>query len=241
MEMIGKIKVLGLSFVVLIAVSAMGAAGAQATRAHLQQSPAVVTGYIEAQQQHILTIPGKEPGEFFNGVCDGSTVEATFTTLTPQEATATPQYNGSCKLAGTMALVTVNGCHFRLFSAGTPASTQTANADIVCPTGKPIQIKTALCTVDIPAQTNKAHVTFVNQFNNYVTASSKVSGITTVQTGAACLGGNNAHSNAASFSGNTTLTAFAHSGDASKAKDPVDGHEYTRYNHGQQALSFTVT
>jgi hypothetical protein len=244
-QMTHKIKALGIAFIAIAAISSLAVSSAQAGTVHIEPNPAVVTGHIETGQQHKLQIPAV-PNPF-NSVCDVSTIEATVhqvvsqttpKTQTVHDITATPSYS-SCKLAGTNAQVTMNGCHYTLTGAGQPALT--ALVDVICTTpGKQIEIRTAICTVHIPAQNGLSHITFVNQAGNKITANATVGGITAVQTGAACPGGNNAHTNAASFTGNTLLNAFEDQGLIEKVQ-PHDGHQYTRYLHGAPATEFLAT
>jgi hypothetical protein len=235
--MVNKIKALGLAFVAITAMSAMASSAAQASQVHVSEAPAVVTGHIVSGQQHILSIPLAGGGKL-NAICDASTIEATLNTTTSQQVTVTPQYS-TCKLAGTNATVAMNGCHYNLFSAGTPTTGATANATVICTPEKQIQIKTALCTVDVPAQENKAHVVFEAGQNGHVNAVATVGGLKATQTGAACPGGNGSQTEAASFSGSTTLTAFKDKEENHQVQRG-DGHIYTEYTHGA-GLQLLVT
>jgi hypothetical protein len=192
----------------------------------------VIIGNGEASQQHTLTIPGNPSP--FNAVCDSASIEGTVQGQVLEDVTLTPTYS-SCKLAGTAATVQMNGCKYTLTGEGQPA--QTALGDIVgCTSGKQIQVKTALCTVDIPAQNSLSHMVGSNIGGNEITTSLTMGGVTAVQTGAACPGGNNAHTSAASLAGNTTAKAFQDSGSTQVTKH---SHQYSEVNAGSQ-VSLTI-
>jgi hypothetical protein len=231
--MISKIRALGLAFVAVTAMSAMAASAAHAGTAHIGTNPAALTAHSETGQQHILSITG---AGIFNSVCDTATIQGQVGegsgTQTVHEATVTPTYS-SCKLAGTNATVRTNGCQYTLTGAGEGANT--FSVDVVkCTTGKSIQIQTALCVVDVPAQNGLSHVVGTNlggEPNKEVTLNATVTGITAQQTGAACPGGNNATTNTASFSGATIAKAFVDGGDKTVT---LHGHQYNEEILGEQ-------
>lgn len=229
--MIGKIKVLGAAFMALAAMGAL-ASVASAGTADIGATPSVVTAEIESGQQHILTIPDP-PDAPFNSLCEAASIEGTVSGQSVQEATVTPTYSG-CKLAGQAAQVLLNGCKYTLTGNGAGIGSNTFNVDVVgCTEGKQIQIKSAICTVDIPAQNGLSHVVASNigGASKEVTLNATVTGITAVQTGAACPQGNNAHTTGASFSGNTIAKAFKDAGGTQVTKH---SHQYTQFTVGEQ-------
>jgi hypothetical protein len=227
--MTGKIKALGLAFVAITAISAMAASGAQAGTFHIGANPAVITAHSAPNgaggfQQHTFTVGPV--------VCDTATFEAQVGvgpegTQSIHEATLTPTYS-ACKLAKTNATVQTNGCQYTLTGSGVGANK--FNVDIVnCTSGKSIQIKTALCTVDVPGgQNNLSHVVATNigggPPNQEVSLNATVSGITALETGAACPNGNNAHTTTGVLSGTTIFKAFVDAGNT-----PVTKHVHS-YN-----------
>jgi hypothetical protein len=242
--MIGKIKTLGLAFVALTAMSAVTASAVQASSLHLGASPAVLTGHSDPKvgggfQQHILQIPGTGESAPFNSICDTASFEGTIQGQTVTEGTVTATYS-QCKLAGTAATVQMNGCKYTLTGiTGQGLAPRTFNADIVgCTAGKQIQIKTAVCTVDIPEQNNLSHLTANNEANNHLTVIATVTGITAKQTGAACPGGPEHHATNASFTGNTTVTGFVHKGTEQVTEH---GHQFAKVKHANEAISLVAT
>jgi hypothetical protein len=226
-----KIKSLMLALVVTTTMSAM-AGSAQAGTLHIAANPAVITGHSDPKagggfQQFIYSI-----GAGFNAICDTASFEGTKEqiagpqTQTVHHLTITPTYQ-SCKLAGTAGTFQTHGCEYRLTGTA-PSGALTFNVDIVCPTGKPMTVKTALCTIDFPAQNNLSHIVFKNESGNHLTMETTLSGMTSTQTGAACPNGNNFQTHNASFSGNLTVTAF---------KDKEENHLVTKTGH--QALEYT--
>jgi hypothetical protein len=240
--MIGKIKALGLAFVAVTAMTAVAASAAQASSLDLGSTPAVLTGHSDpaAQgfQQHILQIPGKEGSAPFNSICDTASLEGSVAGPSPvTEGTVTATYS-ACKLAGTAATVQMNGCKYTLTGAAQPATTFLVDV-VGCTTGKQIQIKTALCTVDIPVQNGLSHLVATNnQTNKHITAAATVTGITAVQTGAACPGGNGFHTNAASFTGNTTVTGFVDKGTEQVTEH---GHQFAKVKHLSEEVTLVAT
>jgi hypothetical protein len=188
----------------------------------VEASPAVLIAHSEMSQQHIVSIPNP-PGSPFNAICDTAASEGTSTGTDLQEITLTPTLS-SCKLAGTAATVQMNGCKYTLTGANEPENTFTL--DIVgCTAGKQIQIKTALCTVDIPEQAGLSHVVASNAGSQEteVTLSTTVSEMTAVQTGAVCPGGNLAHTASATISASTVVEAVEDGGTQQVTKH---GHQY---------------
>lgn len=224
--MIRKSITLCLAITAVAALSAMAATAANAGTLHIGSSPAVVTGHSE--KLVLILFP-----EGFSVVCDTDTLEATVqqpqATQTIHELTLTETHQ-LCKLFGISATVQMNGCKRTLTGSGQPANT--AVFDIVgCTSGKQIQIKTAVCTVDIPEQNGLSHLVASNIGANEVNLQAKVSGTTAVQTGAACPGGNNKHTATASSSGSWILKAFQDAGTDQVTKH---GHQYVEHTCGVQ-------
>lgn len=162
----GNLKVLGLAFVAMLAMSAFTASAAQAlTQGQFTADgyPAVAHGTEEGEANFLEATPGSKIE------CD-STYEATLSGPSTK-LTVTPHYT-NCPGG---RVVDLNGCHFE-FSAGTntSASDTHGTAAIICPVGKQIEVTVILfgstiCAVDIPAQSGLTGVTFTNVANGDVT------------------------------------------------------------------------
>jgi hypothetical protein len=229
---IRRISFLSLSLLVLSGVGVAAVPAVQAGTFHVGSNPSVVTAHSEAGGQHVATISG--PSGSFNAVCDTATFEGTAQqaggqTQTLHHASVTPTFS-SCKLAGTSAAVQLNGCQYTITGSGYAANTFVI--DIVnCTIGKQVQVKTALCTIDIPSQNGLSHVTATNIGGNEVTLTATVGGVTATQTGAACPHGNNFQTTNASITGNTIARAFVDEGSSLVTKH---GHQYTEFKDGQE-------
>lgn len=239
--MIGKIKALGLAFVVTAAMSAVAASAAQAGSFDIGAQPAVIKGHSEAGQQHLLSVT-RTAGGVFNATCKTASFEGTSQGQSISEATITPTYGESegaptgCTLFGQSSVVKMNGCKFTITGSGQPSNTYLL--DIVgCTSGKQIETKTAVCTFHIPEQNGLSHVVATNIGINEITLEATLTTITFTQTGAACPDGNNHQSTSASIQGNTIMKAFKDSGTKQVTKH---SHQYTESTAGEQ-VSFTTT
>jgi hypothetical protein len=234
--MIRKIKALGLAFVAIAAMSAIAASGAQAASAFdFGVTPSVVKATNETGQAHVLTLTSTG-GSKFNTSCPAATLEGTISTANPvQEATLTPTYGPNCTAFGLASTVVTNGCQYTVKSTATAL---TATVDVVnCTSGKQIEIKTALCTLDIGEQAGLSHIVATQLAANEVTLNATVSGIKVTQTGAGCPDGNGHVGTNASFTGNTIAKAFADGGSTLVTKH---GHQYLEYTAGA-ASTITAT
>lgn len=228
--MIGKVKTLCIALAAVMALSALIASVARAGTLDIGTGPAVLKGNSDTtffgSQQHVFTFySGVTP---FNVVCDSASFEGETFGISIQEAAFTPTYS-SCKLAGMSAVFQMNGCRYTI--QGTSQAVRTFDVNILgCTAGKQIQIKSAVCTIDIPEQIWLHHLTATNIANNAITFESTLTGITATLTGAACPGGNGVPASA-SFSGNTIVKAFKALG---KPKVTKHGHEYIEVTGGEQ-------
>ena len=213
--MISKLKSLGLAFFAITAMSAVAASAAQAGSLDLGTSPANLHAHSEANQQHelILQKTGFQGQQLnrFPAKCPTAALAGTTQGQIVQEATVTATYspNGvaNCQAFGVMAQVLMNGCKYTVTGSGQPANT--AVVDIVgCTAGKQIEIKTAICSLDVPELNGLPHVTGGNLTSQEVTVSAKVIDITVRQTGAACPDGNNHSGTNSEFVGNSIAKAY---------------------------------
>ncbi len=158
--MIGKLKIMGLALVAVLAMSAVAASGAQAAgKLTSATSPVTLEGST-----------GIGSGEKFDAFgasveCETSKYHTPLTATPAERLTVEPQYGPLCTATGNLrATVTLNGCDFEIYNAivFTPGHYH-VTTDIVCPAGKEIEIhiygslalhneKKALCTLKIPPQ-----------------------------------------------------------------------------------------
>lgn len=190
--MIRKVKMLGLATVAVLALSAMVASAAQAATASLNAAsyPASLSGAQVGVNKFIIA----------NGVRTVTCKTATFSgtiSAAADPVTLTPAYS-ECHAAPNElpATVTMNGCDYSL-SANTTGAALTA--DLVCPTGKDVEIHlyenatkhkegSALCDYTVQAQTNLPAGTYSNGAGT-VTANLKANPKTTVTKGSKILCG----------------------------------------------------
>ena len=221
-----KIKFLLLSLVAASAMSGLAASAAQAGNLDIGVQPAVITGHLETGQNTVFTLTSTAGGKF-NTSCKKHTLESTTQGTSVSEWTATTTKT-ECTAFGVAAQVLLNGCKDTFTGAGQPANTWLV--DIVgCTSGKSIEIKTAICTLDIPEQNGLSHAVTTNINAQQVTLATTASGITVRQTGAACPDGNNHVSTTGSSTGNYLLTARVDPG----------GHQVTKHSHQYSELTCT--
>jgi hypothetical protein len=157
-----NLRILGLAFVAMLAMSAVMAAGASGNELTAEEYPATLTGVkdpTEAAPDKLVLTAG-------NISCTTPKYDAT---LNKAETTVsvTPSYTG-CTSFGFPATVHINGCTY-LLHLGAAGSTA-ATVDIVCPAGQEITITanpaehglTPKCTVHIKPQTLGGSVTIKN-------------------------------------------------------------------------------
>ena len=223
-----KIKFLLLSLVAASALSGLAASAAQAGALHVGVQPAVITGSLESGQTTALTLTSTG-GSKFNSICQTHNLEATTQGLVVTELTATTTKTG-CTAFGVAAQVLMNGCKDTFTGAGQP--TNTWLVDIVgCTSGKSIEVRTAICTLDIPEQNGLSHAVTTSIAGSQVTLSTTISGTTVRQTGAACPDGNNHVSTAGSTTGNFILAARVDEAGPTVTKH---GHHYQEFKDGAQ-------
>ena len=234
--MIGKIKALGLAFVAITAMSAFVASGAQAGEFDIGAQPASLFAVNEAGQIHQLQITSTAGGKF-NTNCPNASLEGTTQGQKINEATVTATYGPNCTAFGVAAQVVMNGCKYTITGSGQPSNT--AVVDVVgCTQGKSIEIKTAICTLDIPEQNGLSHIIGANVNAQQVTLAATVGGITVRQTGAACPDGNLHVNNTGAFTGNTLGVARADTGGLQVTKHT---HQYVELSQGGAQVSLAST
>jgi hypothetical protein len=236
--MISKIKALALASVAVAAIAGAGASAAQAGELAIGVQPAILTAHSEAGQQNVFVLDAGG-GNFFSGICATGAFEGTTTGQAINEWTVTPTFGTGkgnpaevqgCTFGGVKAQVLMNACKYTFKGAGHAANTFTV--DIVgCTNGKQIEIKTALCTVDIPMQNGLSHVIGKQLNEQEVTLDVLLGKITTTQTGAGCPNGNNFQAANTAFASSTIMTAYK---DNMTAQVTKHQHQYTEHLCGTQ-------
>lgn len=232
-----NLKALGLSFLAMLAVSAVASSAAHAAPGELHsevaagKTSAILTGtpvdFIE-HEGSFKSLPFR---------CENATFEGTVQKATT-DATVTPQYT-SCKLAGGPAEIKMNGCKYTF----TGVADFTANVDIVgCTAGKAIEFVSLTCVVKVPEQKNLSHVVFSNTAGSPkdIHASMTLTGITyeatpKIMTG--CTGVSGHHADG-TFSSVTTVRAYEDSG--LNPLVTVGGHCYQPFKEGAQVGLFST-
>jgi len=228
--MISKIKAIGLAVVAVAAMSAFAVPAAQAAKLDIGVTPASVFAHSEAGQVHALTLTSTS-GSKFTTSCPTASLEGTTQGQSIEEATVTATYSGNtevpnCTAFGTTSQVLMNGCKYTITGSGQPSGT--ALVDVTgCTEGKSIEIKTAICTLDIVQQNGLSHIVGTKLSASEVTLAATVTNITVRQTGIACPDGNNHLGFGGSFTGNTI----------GKARVDVGGTQVTKHSHQYSELS----
>jgi hypothetical protein len=155
--MIRNLK-LGVAIMAVLALTAVGASAAQAASSlDVGAAPAILEG---AQVTTNKLSINNSKGESLSTVkCTTATLSGTSTSTNVTTQLVTPSYSG-CTLGGLSATVPVNGCQYRLNST---ATAKTASADVVCPTGKTIEIIQGSCVLTVGSQTGLSSVVFGNE------------------------------------------------------------------------------
>jgi len=228
--MTGKIKALGLAVVAIAAMSVFAMPAAQAAKLDIGATPASIFAHSEVNQVHAWTLTSTSGTKFVTR-CPTASFEGTTQGQSIEEATVTPTYSGNtqvtnCTHFGVAAQTLMNGCKYTFTGSGQPSVT--LRVDIVgCTSGKSIEKKTAVCTIDIPEQNGLSHIVGTKLSSQEATLAMTISNITMRQTGAACPDGNNHLAFNGTFEGNTILTA----------RVDVGGTVVTKHSHQYQELS----
>ena len=221
--MIGTFKVLGVSIAAATAIGALAATAAQAGEFDFGTQPAALFAVNEGVHQLQIT---STSGGNFNTNCPNASLEGTTQGQKIDEATVTATYGPGCTAFGVAAQVVMNGCKYTI--TGFAQLPQTGIVDVVgCTSNKSIEIKTAICTLDIPQQNSLSHIVGSNLNAQQVTLAATVKGITVRQTGAACPDGNQHVNTTGAFTGNTIGVARFDTG----------AFQVTRHSHQYVELS----
>ena len=236
--MTSKIKALGLAVVAIAAMSVFAMPAAQAAKLDIGATPASIFAHSEVNQVHQATLTSTSGTKFIT-TCPTASFEGTTQGQSIEEATVTATYSGNtqtpnCTAFGVASQILMNGCKYTFTGSGQPSGTLLM--DIVgCTSGKSIEKKTAICTIDIPEQNGLSHIVGTKLSAQEVTLSMTISNMTMRQTGAACPDGNNHLGFGGSLSGNTILKARVDTGCTQVTKH---SHQYCEL--GQAGAQTTI-
>lgn len=174
-----KLKTIGVALVAVFAMSAIAASAAQAAEEFRSESPAngkdaniltgeVVTGGPTTVSEPHVFLP--KPGGV-KVTCKMAAVKGTNTgttaggTLNSPTATVTPEYS-ECEIPGLApATVTTTGCHYKFYAETTretEAGVKQGKSEIICETGKVIEVSGGGCIIKIGTQSPGGGVNYVN-------------------------------------------------------------------------------
>lgn len=170
--MIRNLKAIGLAFAAVFAVSAVGASAAQAAADFAAaEYPAALTA--EADPGAVAQTFQVNPGTL---VCQEVSGDGTIEEEGPS-LTATDITYSSCLFNGSIPFTpNFNGCDYK-FHAGNMigANTSEGTVDIVCPTGKVIEIGIGgLCLVKVGPQNGLGSVVYHNEEGGHVTIDANI-------------------------------------------------------------------
>ena len=203
--MIRNLKALGLGLIVAVAFSAVAASAASAVEYHSSTTPTTLFGV--QSNTHEFGIAG------IGGVtCKVAEFSGTQTGTTAKTVTITPTYKECTAFGDPTATVNMTGCDFLFNQPTGSAPTYTGTVNVVCPTGKTIDITFKLgsdeCTLTIPGQTGLGTVSYTNN-KPHVDVSSNVSKITYSRDGTGLCTTISAEATNGTYKGNVTLKGNA--------------------------------
>lgn len=163
------LKMLGLAIVAALALSAVVASAASASKFQSANYPAKITG--SQVGEHVFTIESELKTKCKKATFEGSLSAASET------LTITPTYS-ECTSFGISSTIKFNECTY-VFHAGAELSANhfAGTTDVSCPAGKVITITTATCEVQVGAQTGLGSLEYVNEASGKVTVKANVTGI----------------------------------------------------------------
>jgi hypothetical protein len=207
-----NLKILGLAFAAVLAMSAVAApaASAQTPEVHCTATVQASCWLTATSNDNVLSL---SQGEHKTTItCESSKFTSTVT-KTSASQTISPVYT-KCKAFGISAPVAMNGCTYTLNDVA-GSSPPTAKVDIVCPAGKVITMKpTGLaCVIEIGAQTGLQHIVAENKGTEptHVFLNITIVGLIAKTTGAECPTPGVTETNG-SLTGTATVEAFEDEG-----------------------------
>jgi hypothetical protein len=230
MEMIRKLKSIGLALAAVCALSVVMVSAAQAKPWHVSAENTRVVGHPKehailhgTQAKHPNGNDGSHvftAGEGFGGIkCTNATFTGTLTEGTGQLVRAKPDYSSCSDSFGRTVDVEENGCEYDFEATAESGGSFTGDADVVCPAGKVIEAKitsggSVICTVKIGSQTGTGPIKFENDEDKAtgitdVTITPQVTNIkNTTEGGFFNCGISNGEHTGGTYTGNTTVQAF---------------------------------
>jgi hypothetical protein len=244
--MIRNIKVLGLAFVAVAAMSAVAAGSAQASQLHATRAGDVVVTGTQSTQHVFVTSAGEV--KCTNGQLEGTVPFTSGTQVTEDHITVTPTYSG-CTGFGLAATVQMNGCKYTITGTHTPVGGQpqtnalTAWVDVTgCTEGKKITVNAGFggCVATVGEQHTLSHVTFTNVPGqlHHVTDKATVTGIAYELHGGLCGHPTTVITNNGSYTGGTTLKAFEKTGEHEVTEH---GHKFKKQTHNGVQVGLLAT
>lgn len=152
-----NLKVLGLTLVAALAMSAVVASAASATAFNFkaEKVPTLLTGKQHAGNDVFVTDAGKVE-------CNEATYVGEQKTTPTTEVTVTPTYTGCTAFGFVNVPIDVNGCSYKFTAKTIEAGNFEGEVDILCPAGKSIEVTAPGCTVTVGAQNNLKKITYTN-------------------------------------------------------------------------------
>ncbi len=152
-----NLRISALALAVVLAMSAMVAAGASAEAPFKFKSESASTN-LTGKQHAANDVLRVHTGTVS---CNDVTYLGSMVGTETSEFSLTPSYSG-CVAFGLASSIDVNGCSYR-FKAGTKVGANyEGSVDVVCPTGKQIEVTAPGCTVTVKSQNGLGSVTYTN-------------------------------------------------------------------------------
>jgi hypothetical protein len=204
--MIRSLKVMGLTLVVALAVTAAAATAASAAEFKSEASSTFIHGVQEGE--NVFTVNSRTV-KCEEAVFTGSQTGTTATTLLIH-----PSYN-KCTAFGLPSTVTTTGCNYR-FNQPTGTGPFSGSVNIVCETGKKIEINvgSGTCLVTVAEQGPLSSVTYTNAGSgstSSVKVTAGVSSITSTVSGSLLACGTSG-SRPATYEGSVITKGFTNEG-----------------------------
>jgi hypothetical protein len=199
--MLTKLKIIGLTAIAALAVSAVAAATAQANpQFHVEEAPATITSW-QTTQQVFTTAAGAI-------ACTSISSTGSRSVLTTTTQSLLPTYDGCTTFGFIGAPIHVNACEYVFSLTSDTTAPYDANIAVACPAGKMIEVTGAFgCVLTVGPQTGLTGVSISNNGSKTtrdLNVSLNVTGIT--YTTAGCSSPDGTYTNGV-LHGGATVTA----------------------------------
>ncbi|MFT3864759.1 MAG: hypothetical protein QM729_10845 [Solirubrobacterales bacterium] len=200
--MIRNLRILGLTMVAMLAVGVVGASAASAASFHSESSETFVLG--SQSTQNVFTVNSRTVK------CSTATFTGSFTgTSKSTLENIHPEYGG-CEAFGLEATVNTEGCNYT-FNEPSGSSTYTGTVNVVCESGKEIEINAAsTCVVKVGSQSGLSSVTYTDEgsgSSRSVLVTANVSGISSTVSGSTLICGTNG-TRSATYTGSVSTKGY---------------------------------